>query len=180
MIEGDKDMTDPDGQVVGAAQPVDERDMANLDSVRQLYEQLDPMPDGLIERVNFTLALEHLDAEVAKLADADAAAGVRSIIEQTEQVRTIIFEASSLTVMISVSSAGEDRVRVDGWLSPEGAYRVELRTPDTQQRVVADEGGRFVIESMPRGLFRLVIRVPERQVRAGMAPVVITPSVVLD
>ncbi|MGH8793921.1 MAG: hypothetical protein ACRDXX_14910, partial [Stackebrandtia sp.] len=159
---------------------IDEVDMANLSAVRELYDEIDPLPDGLTERVRFALSLEHLDAEVARLVEKDALAGVRSGSETAEETRSIIFECSALSVMISVSPAAGDLVRVDGWLSPEGEYRVELRTPQRQFRTAADATGRFVIEEVPRGIFRMVIRPSERNVREGMPPVVITPSVVLD
>lgn len=175
-------MTDHDNPVVGTEDPVDEVDLANLAAVRELYEQLDPMPTDLAARVKFALALEQMDAEVAKLVESsfipiDARGPVA---EATEQARTIIFESSALTVMVTVSPLSRELVRVDGWLSPEGEYRVELRTPDAQHRTDSDAEGRFVVAELPRGLFRMVIRPPRGTGRHGNNPVVITPSVVLD
>ncbi|HZE40720.1 MAG TPA: hypothetical protein VE172_18105 [Stackebrandtia sp.] len=173
-------MTNADGQVMGADAPIDDCDVRNLSAVRELYDQIDPIPDGLTERVRFAMALEHMDAEVARLVENSALASVRSTLQTAEQARTIIFESSALTVMVSVSQVNDDVVRVDGWLSPEGEYRVELRTPDAQHRTVADPMGRFVVHELPRGIFRMVIRAPEGKTGKGETPVVITPSVVLD
>lgn len=158
---------------------LDDTDAANLAAVRRLYDRVDPLPSGLTERVKFALALEHMDAEVARLVEEHALEGVRTTAEAAEQARTIIFEASALTVMVSVTPVTAHMVRVDGWLSPEGAYRVELRTPDAQQRTESDEFGRFVVDALPRGIFRMVIRAPKDGSEQD-APVVITPSVVLD
>ncbi|GAA4905299.1 hypothetical protein LX16_3538 [Stackebrandtia albiflava] len=163
--------------VAGADAPLDEVDAANLAAVRRLQDALDPMPEDLVAGVRFALSLEQLDAEVASLVEqskVDARAGV----DTAEQARTIIFESSTVTVMVTVALLDDDRIRVDGWLSPEGEYRVELRTPSDQFRTESDVMGRFVIESAPRGIFRLVIRPPRG--RHGNPPVVITPSVVID
>lgn len=168
------------GREAGAEALIDEVDEANLRAVRRLYDQLDPMPPHLTERVRFAMSLEHLDAEVARLVDAESLAAVRSATEAAEETRSIIFECAALSIMVAVSPAAAEQVRVDGWLSPEGEYRVELRTPQQQFRTAADATGRFVVEEVPRGIFRLVIRPSEKDAREGMPPVVITPSVVLD
>jgi hypothetical protein len=161
----------------GADAPLDEVDMANLAALGRLQDALDPMPEDLVDRVRFSLELEHLDAEVARLVE-QSLEGVRGPAEVAEQARTIIFESSTVTVMVTVTLLDDDLVRVDGWLSPEGEYRVELRTPKEQHRTESDVLGRFVIDTAPRGIFRLVIRAPKG--RPGNPPVVITPSVVID
>ena len=173
-------MIDPDGRVVDPEALIDEVDVANLEAVRELYDQLDPMPTGLVDRVRFAVALEHMDAEVAKLVEADALTGVRAALGTAEEARTIIFESKTVTVMVSVSPAGGDMVRIDGWLTPEEPYRVEVRTPDTQFQTTADATGRFSVAELPRGVFRMVIRPPNSNAGSNSSPVVITPSVVLD
>lgn len=158
--------------------PLDGVDLANLAELRKLEESLDPVPADLVDSVRFTLALEHMDAEVARLVEETALEGVRSGVDTVEQARTIIFESSTVSVMVSVTILGPDEIRVDGWLSPEGEYRVELRTKNEQFRTRSDEMGRFVIDVIPRGLFRLVLREPQPRHRNPL--VVITPSVVID
>lgn len=158
--------------------PIDEVDLDNLAALRELEESMDPMPEDLVQGVRFALALEHMDAEVARLVEETALADVRAAVDAAEQARTIIFESSTVTVMVSVAILEGDQIRVDGWLSPEGEYRVELRTPKDQFRTESDAMGRFVIEAAPRGIFRLVLRAPKS--RHGNPPVVITPSVVID
>lgn len=175
-------MTDHDGLSLSAEAPVDEEDRATLAEVRRLYEQLDPVPVGLVERVRFALLLEQMDTEVAKLVEESVPlAGVRgAVAETTEQARTVIFESSALTVMVTVSPTGQDRLRVDGWLSPADGYRVEVRSTDLQLRTDSDADGRFVVPDLPRGLFRMVIWPPTGTGRPDNPPVVITPSVVFD
>lgn len=173
-------MSNQDGGVIDPGAPTDEMDMANLTAVRELYDQIDPMPVGLVERTRFAVTLEYMDAEVAKLVETDSLARVRSALGTTEEARTIIFESKTVTVMVSVSPVGDDTVRIDGWLTPEEPYRVEVRTPDAQFQSEADATGRFSVAELPRGVFRMVIRPPKAGNTPANAPVVITPSVVLD
>ncbi|CAM3128317.1 hypothetical protein [Stackebrandtia soli] len=156
---------------------LDDSDTARLAAVRDLYDRIDPMPSGLVDQICFALTMDDAEAELAELVDAELA-GVRSTIDaEMEQARTVIFESSSVTIMVSVTPLDADRVRVDGWLSPEGVYRVELRTPNEQLRESSDDTGRFVITDVPSEVFRLVIRLPESLASKDNPPVVLTPSI---
>lgn len=131
----------------------------------------DPPPADLDERVLFALALAGLDAEVARLAVATPVAA-----RAGERARTITFDASSRTVMITIVERADNLVRVDGWLAPGAALPVELRLPEpAEPRVVtADETGRFVFDEVPHGLAQLLIHPP-----AAGTPPVVTPSLLL-
>ncbi|GIE98891.1 hypothetical protein [Paractinoplanes rishiriensis] len=161
--------------------------MTDDDLDREILARLahhDPPPPDLDERVLFVLALSTLsttplsnplsnplstlDAEVARLAPADPV-GARA----TERTRTTTFESPTRTVMITVVDRPDHLIRIDGWLAPATAARVELRFPEpTEPRtVIADEAGRFVFDEVPRGLAQLVIHPPSPDV-----PRVVTPS----
>ena len=56
-------MTDP------ADLPLDGVDQAILDRLAAIHTLLDPPPGDLDERVSFAIALEDLDAEVARLSE---------------------------------------------------------------------------------------------------------------
>jgi hypothetical protein len=105
-----------------------------------LLDELDPPPDGLMERVQFAIALEDLDVEVARWERPGTLAGVRG----TDQ-GTITFTVSDLTVMINLTRLGRHH-RIDGWLVPAGEYGVEVRVAEHgSSSTMADEGGRIVI-----------------------------------
>ena len=71
-----------------AAEELDSGDLALLNSVRAYYDERDPVPDGLVDRIQFQLTLDALHTEVATLTQLDlATAGTRSAT--TEAVRTI-------------------------------------------------------------------------------------------
>lgn len=135
--------------------------------------RFDPPPPDLDERVLFAIALGDLDAEVAHLTrEAFAGSGARAGGERT---RTITFDADSRSVMITVVERGDHLVRIDGWLAPGAALRVELRRPepDPTLTVTADDTGRFVFDEVPHGLAQLLVHA------GGGEPRVVTPSMVL-
>ena len=65
-------------QELAAAEPLDRDDFALLNSLRAFYDEHDPVPDGLVERIQFEITLDALHAEVATLTQLDLAdAGAR-------------------------------------------------------------------------------------------------------
>jgi hypothetical protein len=142
-----------------AGQPLDPSDFALLNSLRAHYDESDPVPDGLVERIQFELTLDALHSEVATLMQMDTVgADVRST--PTEAVRTVTFTSESLTTMVTLTPQPDDTVRVDGWAEPGPGIRVELMLPDGPRETYADEDGRFVFEDVPSGLAKFVMHVP--------------------
>jgi hypothetical protein len=142
-----------------AAEELDPSDFALLNSLRATYEERDPVPDGLAERIQFHVTLDALNTEVATLTQLDmAAAGARSAT--TEAVRTITFTSDSLTTMVTLTPLEDGTVRVDGWAAPGAGIRVELLLADGPHNTYADEDGRFVFEAVPCGLAKFALYVP--------------------
>ena len=105
-----------------AAEELDPSDFALLNSLRAYYDERDPVPDGLVDRIQFHVTLDALHTEVATLTQLDmAAAGTRSTT--TEAVRTITFTSDSLTTMVTLTPVGDDMVRIDGWAAPGAGVR---------------------------------------------------------
>lgn len=139
-----------------AAELLDPADFAVLNSLRAYYDEHDPVPDGMVERIQFELTLDALHAEVATLTQIDLAdAGARSA--QTESVRTITFTSESMTTMVTISPEGDDTVRVDGWAAPGDGIRVEVLLADGSRETRADDDGRFVFEGVPVGLAKFAL-----------------------
>lgn len=166
-------MTEPAGE------PLDEIDQTILDQVRALHSHLDPPPADLNERVQFAIALENIDVEVARLVeDVLVGSGARG----AERLRTITFDGESRTIVITTADTPDGRVRVDGWLAPAARMRVELRlagaTPDapaTSEIVVSDHNGRFVFDGVDHGLAKLLVH----PIDDGDESNIVTPSLVL-
>jgi len=142
-----------------AAEGLDPSDVALLDTLRAHYDEHDPVPDGLVERIQFHITLDALNTEVATLTQLDlATAGARSAT--TEAVRTITFTSDSLTTMVTLTPSGDGTVRVDGWAAPGAGIRVEVLLPDGPRSTYADDDGRFVFEGVPSGLAKFALYLP--------------------
>ncbi len=160
-----------------AAELLDERDEELLHTLRECHEQLDPMPDSVLQRSLFALAVQDIDAEVFRLAEQyrpePAGAGARG----GEEARVVTFDSDSLTIMIRISQQGGS-VRIDGWLAPPQACRVELRTGEQVMAAAVDAEGRFVLDAIPRGLAQLVVRLGEA-LTTSPEQSILTPAIVL-
>jgi hypothetical protein len=142
-----------------AAEELDSGDFALLNSVRAYYDERDPVPDGLVDRIQFQVTLDALHTEVATLTQLDlATAGTRSAT--TEAVRTITFTSDSVTTMVTLTPLSDGSVRVDGWAAPGAGILVELLLPDGPRDTYADDDGRFVFEGVPSGLAKFALYVP--------------------
>ena len=157
-----------------AAEGLDPSDVALLDTLRAHYDEDDPVPDGLVERIQFHITLDALNTEVATLSQLDmASAGARSAT--TEAVRTITFTSDSLTTMVTLTPSGDGTVRVDGWAAPGAGIRVEVLLPDGPRNTYADDDGRFVFEGVPSGLAKFALYVP----RGEELSTVLSPAIEL-
>lgn len=167
-------ISDADRETLLARAPLDPTDAALLNAIRAIYDELDPVPDGLVERIQFELTLDALHTEVATLMQLETSStAVRG--ETTESVRTVTFTSESLTTMVTVTPQGDGLVRVDGWAAPGGDLRVEVLLAGGPVETHADEDGRFVFEDVPTGLAKFVLHVPRHD---GIATVV-SPSIEL-
>ena len=157
-------------------EPMDDLDWEILDGVRELFERADPMPEDLPERIRFSLAMRDLEAEVARLAEAEQRplVGARG----AERSRTITFDSDSLTIMIRIDANRDGTVRIDGWLAPAECREIEMQAITDTLRISSDQQGRFAFPSVPAGTVRLVILAVEHG-RDGAGRSVVTPALVL-
>lgn len=165
-------------------------DESLLGRIKTLFEVVDPAPPDLAERVRFAVALADLEAEAARLVEeaAEAPALTRGTSEES---RTITFDSTELTIMIRIDANADGTVRVDGWLAPARACRVEVSLHDSALAVEADADGRFAFPRVPRDTVRFVVRPPAQQAHTvsdssgpdssgnGRMKTVITPALVL-
>jgi len=150
---------------------IDATDVEILARTAAVYAALDPVPTGLLDRIQFGITLDALHAEIAQLQRSGDLSGVRSA--DATETQTVTFTSANLTTMLTVTVLCSDRIRIDGWVAPGGGVSVELRRVDGSETTVADADGRFVFPEVARGLAQLVLRPPAS---AGQQTV-ITPSV---
>jgi hypothetical protein len=161
-----------------AAELLDDLDDAILRALRESCEELDPMPDSVVQRSLFALAIqEDLDAEVFRLAEQQREPALAGARGGGEEARVVTFDSDSLTIMIRISQQA-GAVRIDGWLAPPQTCRVELRTGAEVLRAPVDEEGRFVLDAIPRGLAQLAVRLGEA-LTGGSEQSILTPAIVL-
>lgn len=149
-----------------AEEPLDGSDDALLRELAGVMGATDPVPPGLVERVQFALALEELHAEVAEIVRTPVdPVAVRTSQTVEASVETITFTAEDLRVMVAV---GRDEaggaVRIDGWVSPAGVVEVVARQENGELTASSGETGRFVLVGLAHGHLQLVFRMDSRTV----------------
>jgi len=154
---------------------MDETDFAVLRQIKNLFDSADPMPADLPERIRFALALRDLEFEVARLS-AEQDQPMPSA-RGAEQSWTVTFDSKRLTIMIRVDSNKDGTARIDGWLAPPQRRTIELKTGRAALTAVADERGRFVFTSVPRGQAQLLVRAEPGT--AGTGRSVLVPPIVI-
>jgi hypothetical protein len=140
-----------------ATAPLDADDEALLRELDALLRQADPVPDDLVERVQFALALDELHAEVAEMTrmPLDALA-VRADPSVEAATTSLTFKTDAFTAMVTITRTGDDRFRLDGWVAPPLPLRVVARMQEGSLEVTSDDAGRFVVEDLPGGFAQLV------------------------
>lgn len=149
-------MTD-ERHLPAADRPLDASDLRLLHDIALMYDEADPVPDDLVERVRFALALDEVFEEVAEMTREPAdAAGVRSDLAGAVRSDTLTFSSERLTAMVTLSPVAGGRVRIDGWVSPLGRRRVDVRMQGSQQQVRTDDAGRFAVDDLRESFVQLV------------------------
>jgi hypothetical protein len=125
--------------------------------VRRVWEERDPVPAGLVRRMQGAADLAEfetglaLDLELMTLADRSYELnGARGTAAYT-----LRFVHEDVNLLLRIAADG-DHSRVDGWIVPAEPMTVRaiLDEPETRAAVVND-GGRFEITGLPLGLMRL-------------------------
>ena len=140
-----------------ATAPMDREDEALLRELDLLLRRTDPVPDDLVERVQFALALDELHAEVAEMTRlSHDALAVRADPTVEAATTSLTFKTDAFTAMVTVTRTGDDVFRLDGWVAPAVPLRVVARMQEGVVEVESDASGRFVVEELPGGFAQLV------------------------
>jgi hypothetical protein len=140
-----------------AAEPLDDVDAATMHRLRAVFEAADPVPPDLVERIKFSLALDEVFDEVARMTrmPLDALA-TRSDPAHGTRTETLTFSADRLTAMVTVNRVTMGKLRLDGWLAPAEPCKVRLRIQGGADRdALADSHGRFSFDDLEEGFGQL-------------------------
>jgi hypothetical protein len=149
-------------------------DWACPERLRRMWDVLDPAPVDLADRVLFALQLEDMEFELLRMHGVLESKGSRG----HESATTVTFTSDSLCVMVTLSEPRSGQRRLDGWLTPAAALRMELRAPQGRQQTMADLTGRFAFPETPAGPIQLVVY-PTEDTAVNLARSVITPAIQL-
>jgi hypothetical protein len=118
-----------------------------------MWQEHDPVPEGLVEHVLVALATEDLDAEYELLhlvSRTTELAGARG----NGDALTISFSGESFALLLRVSGINGDDRRVDGWVTPAREMRVTVKQKNRSWAAEVDAHGRFELSNLPAGLSR--------------------------
>jgi len=162
----------PDPELALAAEPLDDADAHVLDDLRHLYQELDPLPGDLADRVKFAMTVAALEAEVAEMVSSATLETVRGT--DYDRADTVTFASDGLSVMVTIEHGTANRSDVIGWVS-EADVEVELRERGRTRMTTVDDEGRFTFTGVERGLVNFVLR---RRAEPASPPI-ITPAIEL-
>ncbi|QIG40429.1 hypothetical protein G5T42_13885 [Microbacterium sp. 4R-513] len=132
-------------------------DEALFSRLRAMWQEADPVPDGLADRMVAAVAVEDLSREYALLTLVEGS--THAAVRGEADTATLQFSDGQTNVLLHVSVAEEGLRRVDGWVDA-AALAVRLVQGDRDWSGRADEHGRFAFESVPPGvsLLHVVVR----------------------
>ena len=131
-------------------------DAALFARMRLMWQEVDPAPADLVDRMVAAVAVEDLSREYAllTLVEGDLAA------ERGESdTATLQFSDGTTSVLLHVSATEDGARRIDGWVD---AAALAIRLVQGEREFSTDPGehGRFAFDSVPAGVsrLRLVVR----------------------
>lgn len=133
-----------------------------LQIVRDVWTERDPVPDGLVERMQSLAAAEDL------LAGADLDYELLLLVERSDELAgargtsayTLRFAVGETELLLRAVGNEDGGARLDGWLASATPMRIRaVEVVDGHEgrsfEVDSDSRGRFEFGELPTGLFRL-------------------------
>lgn len=131
-----------------------------LESLTQVWQLQDPVPDDLVDRVLVALAVADVDVEYELLALTTHTVGLVGA-RGGEDALTFTFESDDLSMVLRVSPIGPDTCRVDGWISPPREMTVTAtQAGGVSLRAHAVDAGRFEFPELKPGATRFLLDSP--------------------
>lgn len=141
-----------------------------LDSLAEMWQRRDPLPEALVDRILVALAMDDLDVEYELIDLTSRLVGLAGTRSDDEAI-TFTFDSADLSMVLRVSSTGGDTCRVDGWITPARDLTVTAtQAGNTVTARVVDQG-RFEFPELKSGATRFLLH-PELS-----TPHLITPAV---
>ena len=143
-------------------------DAALFARMRHMWEEVDPMPADLVDRMVASVAVEDLSREYALLTLVE---GTVAAVRGENDTATLQFSDGTTTVLLHVSATESAGRRVDGWVD---ATALAIRLVQGEREWAADPGahGRFAFDEVTPGMarLRLVTRGADGELRDFQTP----------
>lgn len=132
-------------------------DAALFARLRAAWEESDPVPADLVDRMVASVAVEDLSREYALLTLVEGA--VLGAVRGEADTATLQFSDGKTSVLVHVTTTENGSRRVDGWVDA-APLAVRLTQGDREWSAEPGAQGRFAFENVPPGLsrLRLVVR----------------------
>lgn len=141
-----------------------------LDSLVAVWQRLDPVPEGLVDRVLVALTMDDLDVDYELIHLTSRWVGLAGARSDDEAI-TFTFDSADLSMVVRVSSTGGDTCRVDGWITPARDLTVTASQAGNAVHAHVLDQGRFEFPELRSGATRFLLH-PE-----ASRPHLITPAV---
>ena len=130
-------------------------DAALFARLRSVWEDVDPMPADLVDRMVAAVAVEDLSREYALLTLVQTnLAATRS----DSDTMTLQFSDGTTTVLLHITQTEAGKHRIDGWVDA-AALAVRLVQADRELPAELGEHGRFAFDGVRAGVSRLKLAV---------------------
>jgi hypothetical protein len=144
-------------------------DAALFARLRAVWQDVDPAPADLVDRMVAAVAVEDLSREYALLTLVEGS--ILSAVRGEADTATLQFSDGSTSVLVHVTLAEDGSRRLDGWVDAE-ALAIRLAQGDQEWSAEAAEHGRFAFEGVKPGICRLrmVVRAADGELNDFQTP----------
>lgn len=129
-------------------------DAALFARLRAVWEEVDPAPADLVDRMVAAVAVEDLSREYAILTLVEGS--TLTAVRGETDTATLQFSDGETSVLLHVTATEDGHRRVDGWVDA-AALAIRLVQGDRDWSADAGEHGRFAFEAIPAAVSRLRI-----------------------
>jgi len=137
--------------------------------MRAMWQDVDPVPADLVDRMVATVAVEDLSREYALLTLVENSE--LSAVRSATDTATLQFSDGTTSVLVHVTATEAGSRRIDGWVDA-AALAVRLSQGEREWSTMPGEHGRFAFDSVPPGVcrLRLVVRDADGEMRDFQTP----------
>jgi hypothetical protein len=143
-------------------------DAALFARMRAMWQDIDPVPAELVDRMVAAVAVEDLSREYALLT---LVSGELADVRGDTDTLTLQFSDGDTSVLLHVTAPEEGKRRIDGWVDAT-ALAVKLVQGDRERTAELGEHGRFAFDDVKPGVcrVRLVVRDEDDRLREFQTP----------